>query len=46
MRSVPSSVGQQDKLPEVAHLGSALGQSDYTDDQIIIGTSDPRTIWR
>ncbi len=38
MRSVPSSVSQQDKLREVvAHLGSALGQSDYTDDQIIIG---------
>lgn len=38
MRSVQSSVGQQDQLREmVAHLGSALGQSDYTDDQIIIG---------
>lgn len=37
MRSVPSSVGQQDKLREVvAHLGSALGQSDCTNDQIII----------
>lgn len=38
MRRVPNAVGQQDQLREVlAHLGSALGQSDYTDDQIIIG---------
>ncbi|MGB5902516.1 MAG: hypothetical protein WBH00_06650 [Xanthobacteraceae bacterium] len=38
MRSVPSAEGQENQLREVvAHLGSALGQSDYTDDQIIIG---------
>jgi hypothetical protein len=38
MSSVPSSLTQTDLLREVvAHLRSALGQSDYTDDQIIIG---------
>jgi hypothetical protein len=38
MGGVPSTAGQQDQLREVvAHLGSALDQSDYTDDQIIIG---------
>ena len=37
MRSVPGSLDREDQLREViAHLGSALGQSDYTDDQIII----------
>lgn len=38
MRDVPDSANQEDQIREImAHLGSALGQSDYTDDQIIIG---------
>ncbi|MDB5616119.1 hypothetical protein [Tardiphaga sp.] len=36
--SIAPSIGHEDTLLEIiAHLGAALIQADYTDDQIIIG---------